>query len=267
MWKGTHSNGQKIIVWVVMVLAVCVHHAYLQRRGHEARGVTEGTKEQTPPPTHRAGPRGNKAANRGRANGQGAGPSPADECHATCSHRARNVHGLEERATRTPQPPHPPPPPHSSQKKRANQHGAARPPQGLPGRGRGRQGDGNERQATWGGGTQGRPQGQRAGRATSSACKKQARATPTLARTQEPILPVRGRAEGESEGQAGQGRSPGVQKGVREGGKNEGGERKGRGQHSGRGGSERREPTGEAGEGPSLRGLPPPPPGDRIGPT
>ena len=73
------------------------------------------------------------------------------------------------------------------------------------------------------------------------------------------IVPVRGRAEAESEGQAGHGRSPGVQKGAREGGKNEGVERKGRGQHSGRGGSERREPTGDAGEGPSLRGLAPPP--------
>ena len=55
-----------------------------------------------------------------------------------------------------------------------------------------------------------------------------------------------------------------MQKGAREVGKNECRERKGQGQHSGRGGSEGKEPTGDTDEGPGLRGLGP---GDRIGPT
>ena len=68
-----------------------------------------------------------------------------------------------------------------------------------------------------------------------------------------------GRSGGESGGQAGQGRSPGEQKGAREGGKTwvESG---GAGANTaGGGGSGRNGPTGDAGKGPSLMGLGPPP--------
>ena len=120
--------------------------------------MPERTKESTPPrralvPGENSGERGSQE---GKTKGEGAGPPPADKCHATCSHTARKVHAPEERTTRT-NPPCPPPPPIAAPpQKKANQHSAARPPQRVLGRGRGRQGGCNEGQGKWKGGHKGK---------------------------------------------------------------------------------------------------------------
>ena len=73
-------------------------------------------------------------------------------------------------------------------------------------------------------------------------------------------VPERGRAEGESRGLAGHGRSLEEQKGAREGG-NPRVDSGGAGANiAERGGAGRKGPKGDACKGPSLRSLPPPPP-------
>ena len=97
--------------YVVIVLALCVHHACLQRRGHETRGVPEGTKEHPPPPTEQA--RGETKRPRGEERMDREQPPPpqttatprAHMVPATCMLRRKGQH---ER----PHPPTPRPPRH-----------------------------------------------------------------------------------------------------------------------------------------------------------
>ena len=214
------------------------------------RGVRDaGENERTPPPRRALVPRGNsgeRGSQEGKSKGKGAGPPPQTSARprahilpATCMPRRK---GLHERPASAPAPP----PTAAPRKETANQHGAGRPPQRVLGRGRGRQGGGNQGQAKSGGGGTGVNTGPASVTCNKQGGRKAGMRNPILnpALQLSCIVPVRGRAYGESEGQAGHGGSPGAQKRSAGRGKNEGRERKGRGQHSRRGGSGTREPTG-----------------------
>ena len=178
---------------------MCVHHACLQRQGPGARRAPEGAKKQTPPP-------------------------PRSECERNHSERGGQEGQSEQKGSRPPLPP-----PRTSAAPRAcivpatcmprwkGQHEAPPLPTPTEG-GRGRRGDGRERQEKWGGdtGASTRPErvtgGKRSGQMAGTGGSNL-----NPARKPTSKEPDRGRAEGEGGGQAGHGRSPGEQKGAREG--------------------------------------------------
>ena len=210
-----------------------VQHAWYQRRGRRARRAPKGATRLTPPPPHRGRRRGTEAsgeAKKGRA-------PPVDKCRASCLHRARSVHALEERQQGRPPPPSPSPP----------QEG-------------GEDGEGTER---------GNGGGRRGGHKAGGRDGRQAVGAPGSLNPAQKLtnkVPERGRAGGECRGQAGHGRSLGEHKGAREGGNPRVESGGGKGLHSGRGGG-----GAKGAQRGRWQGTQPqefgPPPGDRIGPT
>ena len=143
-------------------------------------------------------------------------------------------------------------------KKEKNKHDTTRPPQGLPAGGRGQRGDGDEGQDGVGVGTRRQTQCQRAGgqnvlNLAGQAKRKHAQLQPELGPETVAHCACAGKGRGRERGTVG---TDGVleQAGRRGKWENEGGWRKGRRQHSGRGWSGRKVPTGDPGEGPSLKG-------------
>ena len=163
---------------------------------------------------------------------QGKPPPPQrDKCRASCLHRARNVHTPEGRKQGRP-------PPHA--------------PTHL-GKGRRWRGDGK---GTWGG-TQDIPPRRRERRAASGGDARQL----------EPGPETKNLSGERQLGRMGHGRNKGAQKGAREGGNpgEESGEA--RANTADGGGQGDKNPQETLARNPTSGVCPPPPPGDRIGPT